>query len=256
MPAPCINRLIFTPTYGTTAYTPTYYTPAELGADLALWLDADDADTFTLNGSTVSQWDDKSGNGNHVSNGVAADQPVYEATGFNGLPTVNWTAINHALRTSMSLPVTDLNLFFVADPNLPTQTSYILDIENARRIFATNGPIYSGSWNPASNPITGAGQRIYGFTTGPTNQIVYENGTAVSTITPIPAAVVSGVVALGNRFVSNSNGMNGKMSEVVMVSSTMTSDDRQKLEGYLAHKWGLEANLPGGHPYKTNPPTV
>jgi hypothetical protein len=226
------------------------WTPADLGAALALWLDADDAGTITLNGTTVAQWDDKSGNGNHVSNGVAANQPVYEATGFNGLPTVNWGPFTHALRTSMSLPVTDLNLFFVADPNLPTQTSYILDIENARRIFATNGPIFSGSWNPASNPITGAGQRIYGFTTGPTNQIVYENGTAVSTLPPIPAAVVSGVVALGNRFLSNNNGLNGKMSEVVMVSSTMTSDDRQKLEGYLAWKWGLTFELPADHPYK------
>jgi hypothetical protein len=27
--------------------------------------------------------------------------------------------------------------------------------------------------------------------------------------------------------------------------------NRQKLEGYLAHKWGLGANLPVDHPYKT-----
>jgi trimeric autotransporter adhesin len=61
---------------------------------------------------------------------------------------------------------------------------------------------------------------------------------------------------LGNRFAANANGMNGKMSEVVMVSSTLPTDDRQKLEGYLAWKWGLTANLPVDHPYKTTPPTV
>ena len=27
-------------------------------------------------------------------------------------------------------------------------------------------------------------------------------------------------------------------------------------EGYLAHKWGLTANLPGDHPYKANEPRV
>jgi len=27
-------------------------------------------------------------------------------------------------------------------------------------------------------------------------------------------------------------------------------DDRQKLEGYLARKWGLTDKLPNGHPYK------
>ena len=55
------------------------WTPALLGADLALWLDAADADTITLNGSNVSQWDDKSGNGRNVSQAVAAQQPAYDA---------------------------------------------------------------------------------------------------------------------------------------------------------------------------------
>ena len=26
--------------------------------------------------------------------------------------------------------------------------------------------------------------------------------------------------------------------------------ERQKIEGYLAHKWGLTANLPSAHPFK------
>jgi hypothetical protein len=37
-------------------------------------------------------------------------------------------------------------------------------------------------------------------------------------------------------------------------SSSYTTGDREKLEGYLAHKWGLEGNLPGGHPYKSAAP--
>jgi hypothetical protein len=232
----------------------TLWTPSQIST--ALWLDAADASTIVLNGSTVSQWNDKSGNDFHLSQATAADQPAYEATGFNGLPTVNWAAINHALRTSMSLPATDLNLFCAADSNSLTQSTYILDIETARRVFTTSGQIFSGSWNPATSPITGAGQRIYGFTTGPTNQIIYENGTAKSTLAPIPAGVVSGIVALGNRFGANNFGMNGKMSEFVFVSGTLSTTDRQKLEGYLAWKWGLVNSLPAGHPYKNSPPTI
>jgi hypothetical protein len=30
----------------------------------------------------------------------------------------------------------------------------------------------------------------------------------------------------------------------------------KKLEGYLAHKWGLTANLPVGHDFKNTAPTV
>ena len=29
----------------------------------------------------------------------------------------------------------------------------------------------------------------------------------------------------------------------------------QKAEGYLAHKWGLEGNLPDGHAYKNSAPS-
>lgn len=39
-----------------------------------------------------------------------------------------------------------------------------------------------------------------------------------------------------------------------VAAETVTDDDRQKLEGYLAHKHGLDANLPSGHPYKSSPP--
>jgi len=63
------------------------WTPAQL-TGLALWLDADDASNITLNGSNVSQWDDKSGNGRNVSQATAAFQPTYLATGFNGKPTL------------------------------------------------------------------------------------------------------------------------------------------------------------------------
>lgn len=37
-------------------------------------------------------------------------------------------------------------------------------------------------------------------------------------------------------------------------NAILAAADRQRLEGYLAHRWGLTGNLPGGHPYKTAPP--
>jgi hypothetical protein len=46
-----------------------------------------------------------------------------------------------------------------------------------------------------------------------------------------------------------------KYGEVIVSSTLLSTLDRQKTEGYLAHKWGLEANLPNDHPYKTTGPT-
>jgi hypothetical protein len=36
----------------------------------------------------------------------------------------------------------------------------------------------------------------------------------------------------------------------------LTTGERQRLEGYAAHKWGLAGSLPGGHPYKSAPPHI
>lgn len=59
------------------------WTPAEITT--ALWLDAADSATITLNGSTVSQWADKSGRANHAVNATASTQPTYMPESFNGL---------------------------------------------------------------------------------------------------------------------------------------------------------------------------
>jgi hypothetical protein len=58
--------------------------------------------------------------------------------------------------------------------------------------------------------------------------------------------------AFKRTFISDYSQM--AMYEIVLVSSVITITNRQKLEGYLAHKWGLTANLPSDHPYKTVAP--
>lgn len=50
--------------------------------------------------------------------------------------------------------------------------------------------------------------------------------------------------------------MDGFYGDFVLWNSAISASLRQHGEGRLAHKWGLTANLPAGHPYKTNPPTV
>ena len=34
----------------------------------------------------------------------------------------------------------------------------------------------------------------------------------------------------------------------------LSSSEKEKIEGYLAHKWGLAERLPTDHPYKTEAP--
>lgn len=46
-----------------------------------------------------------------------------------------------------------------------------------------------------------------------------------------------------------------KFAEIVVSSTLLSTSNRQKLEGYLAQKWGLTADLPNDHPYRWMPPT-
>jgi uncharacterized protein YjdB len=94
---------ISTPSVIATA-TPTGWTPAALGTNLSLWLDADEASSITLNGSTVSQWNDKSGNGRHATQGTASAQPAYTASGLNGRPVLTFDSTNDFLGTALTLP--------------------------------------------------------------------------------------------------------------------------------------------------------
>jgi hypothetical protein len=49
--------------------------------------------------------------------------------------------------------------------------------------------------------------------------------------------------------------MRADLNELIVVPSLLSDSDRQKVEGYLAHKWGMTASLPSAHPYKSAAPT-
>ncbi len=55
---------------------------------------------------------------------------------------------------------------------------------------------------------------------------------------------------------SGSNYLDGYIAEAVLLDEFASTADWQKLEGYLAHKWGLLAALDPTHPYKVDPPVV
>jgi hypothetical protein len=47
---------------------------------------------------------------------------------------------------------------------------------------------------------------------------------------------------------------NGYIGDFIFFGTSYTTLEQQKAEGYLAWKWGLQANLPAGHPYKSAAP--
>ena len=247
------------------------WTPAEL-TGLALWLDADDASSITLNGSTVSQWDDKSGNDRNVSQATAANQPTYLATGFNSLPTIDFDGSGDFLKNASYEPTSaSLTCFIVYSLDVIGGT-FIL-VQKTGGLFEINGG-FGGSYTNITFTGAGPDNPSQGFDdanpTG-TNRIIgiqYDgNGNAPSDFSARLDGVAQSIVnsaalgyqsetgfTIGHRPVQNISSFNGKISELIYTENQLSLLDQQKLEGYLAHKWGLTANLPADHPYKLTPP--
>lgn len=57
-----------------------------------LWCRADQG--LLLNGSSVAQWNDLSGQSNNLVQATAADQPTWSATAFNGKPGITFSSTN------------------------------------------------------------------------------------------------------------------------------------------------------------------
>lgn len=92
--------------------------------------------------------------------------------------------------------------------------------------------------------------------TNTSNWTITQNGNNVSTAQGNSTAITlaNGPLNIGRWVGGGVTAMTA--SEMIVIQSTLSSDDRQRIEGYLAWKWGLESNLPANHPYKLFPPTV
>lgn len=61
-------------------------------------------------------------------------------------------------------------------------------------------------------------------------------------------------VNLGANAVANTLNIAADYYELFLFSSALSQSDRNKLHGYVAHKWSKQDLLAAGHPYKNAPP--
>lgn len=236
------------------------WTPAEITT--ALWLDAADSATITLNGSTVSQWADKSGNGRHATQGTAANQParIIDGIQFDGVNDWMFSSLN------FGQPMT---YYVVCKTNVATGSTgsrqYVFDGNDTagveRNLLAlrgnqTNKPsIWAYSWL-AHTASTSTSVTMYSCRFNGASSSIGVNASAVSG--NAGSYVNSSGLVIGANHLKNSDFLNGVEYEIVAVATQSTL-----IEGYLAHKWDallgvttLVSALPSDHPYKSAAPTM
>jgi len=212
---------------------------------LQLWLDAADTSTITESGGDVSEWRDKSGNGNDVTQATAADQPVTGTRTINGLNVLDFTGtswMRTVAETIISQPVT---VFAVVEHDvIPAVGHYIYDSRGAANrhgfvmtpttmdLFTTTPSLKAGTAE--------TGIRLYMTVANSPNSSIAINAQVVGT--GDTGAADFDMLTLGRRHTSIAN-LDGAIAEILIYDSALSDSDREAVETYLADKWGI--SIPG-----------
>ena len=219
-----------------------------------LWLDASDASTIIESGGAVSQWSDKSGNDNHVTQNNASDKPTTGTNEINNLNVLefygsqilyrNTTAINNSVNRSWTIfgvvkpsATSGVRIAFGSDSG--SRIGQFLRINNAvyETIGFSGGSAFTDSAGSAIideavvlTSVNDSGNSLELFVNG-ASQASVNMGTQNYTST-IPLVV-------GDRNTTNSSGWSGSIAEIIAFDRKLTQQEREDIENILAQKWGI-----------------
>jgi hypothetical protein len=244
--------------YGSIPWTPE-------AISLESWHDASDDTTITID-TGVSQVDDKTGNGHHWTQGVGSNQPSRGTRKINNLDCLDFDGVGTSaggdrMEISNSFDLMGYDVFIVAHIDNNDTNNKILggtanngqycgianDQENMRMWRGIN---FYDADSRGATPTTGTAH-LFGFFFRPFKTFMYNGTLTVTGDEPNGNPAIATTVGYG-QFTPTYDGL---IAECV-IALELDDTTRYKMEGYLAHKWGLTGSLPGIHPYKTEAPTI
>jgi hypothetical protein len=232
-----------------------------------LWLDAQDSATVLKTGNNVYQWSDKSGSNNHAYNPTATAQPSISS--INGYTALGFYGSNSLSTNTLTFNNSNYSIFFV--------NRHVI-INDGWRLLLRG---YTASGNTVTiHPAAAADGTFAFFTSGngtdwndlTANTPLYYMSTPNIAVGVVTTSVLApywngnvqntkvGTTTALNRFTignGTQNGtqpFNGQIGEVLQYNVSLTPFNRQKVEGYLAWKWGIQSNLTTSHPFRAAPP--
>lgn len=267
---------------GVAPVTQIPWTPAMVSA----WLVTEAVETSTLqdgsgnvvstDGGLVKAWNDTSGNAKNLTStaggvrGSAVDAsptgviPV-KFTDVHALNTPNFTAgqlVNTIFLLARFRAVPAGNAVYALGHSNSTQgaagAAYQLlqssgTATGALRVWQPDGQLEQDNTErlrivTINNPNASTG----------TTSTSRKNGSATSVTATGLVNTANDLIALGNK-TANRTAVSGARMDVfafAVVPSSLSRANEQRMEGYLAHRAGLQATLEDGHPYKAAPPMV
>ena len=208
------------------------FSPLDLSP--VLWLDAADTSTITEVGGAVSQWDDKSGNGNHVTQGTAALQPTSGTRTINGLNVIDFASDEMSASVVVAQPfsmwlVVETDVTPARDGIAGDANAYIVHYDNSWIILSAGVNLISPSGSISANTPLMIGGVFNGLSSS-----LRKDGAVLAT----GNASTSGLSTfnVGNPSVG---GFDGTIGEAILISGIPSAGEIADTETYLADKWGI-----------------
>ncbi|MBB6240512.1 putative repeat protein (TIGR01451 family), partial [Pedobacter sp. AK013] len=218
--------------------------PGGVNTNLKLWLKANAG--VTLSGSGVSTWADQSGGGFNATQVTVAKRPAFTTSSplFNGNPSVNFDLTDDAMATTASIVARPYSFFVVYNS---TSTSGV-----ARRAvqgsnnwligpYNNNANFYAGNWVGPGNVSIGTKPILntaLSSSAATGNASFYSDGKLVSAAGGVSAGTAPGTIHLGSSGAAFEP-MGGSIAEVIAYTATLNAADQNKVESYLAIKYGI-----------------
>jgi hypothetical protein len=233
------------------------WTPASITSQIKFWLNADD-----LIGTTVTTWNDKNGSDiSAIVSGTAAPSLTenalnsHKAVHFDGTSALHMDTINQPEGYSWFAVCRNPGgnrLFTVPDNELNSEGDneiygYYGGAKNC--LYQNNNPrVLANEGNELVVPVD-TNWDLYSLTIDPSEFTWVNTGTIVATgVSPDP----NPYYRIGMNAYPWEMSADADVAEVLLLNVALSAADRQTVEGYLAHKYGLV--LPSTHPYFATAP--
>jgi len=246
---------------------PSSFNPTSIG-NLMAWLDGQNSSKVIRTTGIVTEWDDSSPLTNDFT---ASGVILYEQPSpLNNRPALNFTIPNSTSIYKDAFNISpgnnELTLFMVvSQTGQGTGNSELFFTKNDYRyfdLFNNTNPSQNGLLSINARNATQRNTGVDIITTPPsivlisvtlsTAVTVYVNGT----ITSVNGITTSGFTLDATLdWAISGGGFQGYVGEVITYKALFSTIDREKVEGYLAWKWGLQSQLSSSNPWKTTPPT-
>jgi len=246
-----------------------------LGLFPLLWLDASDSESLILDSEgNVEEWRDKSGGNRHATENTTSRRPTY-ISDYNGIVGIEFDGVDDRfiLPDETRPGITDDALFYglVFTPYDTSVTNWARNIIGCGRLASPGCTVFITTENRLRLEVAESGDRqsVRTVTDSLSNHtthfahvgrkinyeaFAYVNGVSSTSTITTEAQWGSYEQRIGDpeQVGSSSSGdfYDGLLHEVFILDYYPDENTLSKIEGYLAHKWGLTANLPSNHPYK------